>query len=152
IRLWDVMRHRLVGPVLHGDLKDVDNVVFSPDGATLASAGPLNWPLGSGNGAIQLWDVAHRRHRLDLIGSDGSTGQCLSFSPNGTLLADCTNDGNIVLWDTRNDPGLGGIAGVLSGTGGYLGQLIALAFSPDGKTLASGGLDRTIRLWDVAQQ
>src|SRR5262249_13163366 len=68
----------------------------------------------------------------------------MAFSPDGTLLAWCGQDGAVGLWNVAN----GKIQRVL---GGHSGSEVRLAFSPDGKLLATAGHDeRRVRLWDVA--
>ncbi len=109
-------------------------VSFSPDGATLASAGC--------GGTIRLWDVATRsqlgeplRGHEDLVGA-------VSFSPDGSILASAGRDG-IRFWDIATYAQLGEPP---HGLDGWVGSA---SFSPDGSILASAGRDG-IRLWDVA--
>lgn len=150
----------------------VNSVVFSPDGATLAS--------GNFNSTIKLWDVASGKHLKTLIGHSRMISS-LAFSPNGTMLASGGNDGTIRLWDLATGKELSTLQGnifsvafspdgktlasgdnitsklwdVASGRAskilkGHTGVVRSVAFSPDGKTLASGGWDGIINLWDVA--
>lgn len=72
----------------------------------------------------------------------------VAFSPDGRLLASCSYDNSVALWDVRRGEGerLIGHAGPLLGV---MGSVFSVAFSPDGRTLASGGNDDTVRLWDV---
>ncbi len=66
----------------------------------------------------------------------------VDISPDGTLLAAGTIEGDVRLWRMSN----GQPIAVLRGHGDGVTNV---AFSPDGQTLASGSLDETIRLWDV---
>ena len=122
-----------------------DNVVFSPDGNTLA--------VGSRSNALFLSDVNTGKQLHTLIESGFSNGikPSISFSPDGKILAShiwVYVDGEakryLFLWDVN--------------TGEKLLQILtedklsftvsSISFSPDGSTLASGSGDE-IRFWDV---
>ncbi|XP_072020781.1 WD repeat, SAM and U-box domain-containing protein 1-like [Amphiura filiformis] len=65
------------------------------------------------------------------------------FSPFGTMLASCSTDGKIILWNTRN----GETVAVLEHPS--KGIIRICAFSPDSSLLLSGGTDNCLCLWDV---
>jgi WD40 repeat protein len=114
----------------------VYSVAFSPDGKTLAS--------GDGYGIIMLWDaITHQPIGQPIIGKGPSmwTAHVASFSPDGTTLAFCGDDG-VVLWDlTARQP-----------NGTLLTQdCEGVFFSPDSNTLVSY-TDKTIILWDIEPQ
>ena len=134
-------------------------VSFSPDGRTLATAG--------GDGAVQLWEVA--------AGSTGGAGvppvslrslatleghsqrvPAVCFSPDGSMLASCSMDGTIVLWDVpsrktpagrHGDRPLHLLRRVLAG---HQAGVRSICWSPDGRTLASGSDDWTVKLWNAS--
>jgi WD40 repeat protein len=65
------------------------------------------------------------------------------FSPDGRLLASCSEDMTVRLWD----PDTGEHQRTLTGHGH---SVRGVAFRPDGRLLASGSWDMTVRLWDPA--
>ncbi|MHC4179585.1 MAG: WD40 repeat domain-containing protein [Planctomycetota bacterium] len=67
---------------------------------------------------------------------------CVTFSPDGTLLAPAGWDRTVRLCN----PATGKEVATLTGHGNWV---YSVAFSPDGKTLSSGSIDHMIRLWNV---
>jgi WD40 repeat protein len=59
----------------------------------------------------------------------------------GQLLASCSDDGTLKLWDRKRGE-------CLRTLWGHHGWVQSLTVSPDGNRLASGSHDRTIKLWD----
>lgn len=66
---------------------------------------------------------------------------CLTFSPDGRLLASTSVYNAIILWDTATGTPQRALRG--------RDAVSSVAFSPDGRLLASGRAD-TIQLWDVS--
>jgi WD40 repeat protein len=102
---------------------------------------------------LTLWQASLRKvnlHRVNLANSDLSKsvftetfGQvlCVTFSPNGNLLATSDVNHEIHIWQVADGK-------KLATCRVEEGWVWAIAFSPDGQTLASSA-NRSIHLWDV---
>ena len=122
IRLWDVQTGELLKTLKKRTAfedfegRDVNSVVFSPDGNMIAS--------GSGNGTIRLWNARTGEFIKYLEGHTKSVNSVV-FSPNGNTLISTGEDG-VCLWDVN--------------TGEYIDEFqipaVSAAFSPDGNTCA----------------
>jgi WD40 repeat protein len=114
-------------------------VVFSPDGKTLAAAGP--------DRRIALWDVAsrweRRQYSLPNETEPAWQGSNLAFSPDGkTLVTTSWGREPIRLWEVATGREIRRFEGQE--------RIRALAFSHDGTTLTTGGdADHAALVWDV---
>jgi WD40 repeat protein len=132
-QLWEVYDRKKLSGDLSGHDSWTEDVAFSPDGQTLATAG---------GETVRLWDVARSLQK-------GTPFQCDSrchtavFSPDGRILAAGGSEGTVRLWDVTRHRQLGPTLT------GHDGAVLSVRFSPDGHTLATGGQDGTIRLWKV---
>jgi WD40 repeat protein/tRNA A-37 threonylcarbamoyl transferase component Bud32 len=117
----------------------VQALALAPDGRTLATA--------SNHGDVALWDLANGRRRLALPLVHEEVA-CLSFSPDGTLLA-ANHRHKVRLWEV---PRRAGQAVRLKQTlsGRHEGPVVSLAFAPGGQVLATGGADNRVVLWDLS--
>jgi WD40 repeat protein len=142
IRLWDLATRQLLGKPFVGHKDEINNVAFSPDGKTLASAS------GQFDGTIQLWDVATRQPTGRAFTGYVAAMRKIIFSPDGKTLASTSDrsdnkTSNIYLWDVATHQL---IAQPLNA---HTDSVEDIAFSPDGQMLASGGWDKAVRLWDM---
>jgi WD40 repeat protein len=156
LNLWDVATGKEIRTIALKPQHGFANLVFSPDGRTLAAENP--------DQTVSLWESASGKERAHLgtapVPGPGTAGptmfvnvfgmmggaadaSTLAFAPDGRTLAAKGADGSVRLWDLPAAREIGPLKG-------HDGSVTALAFAPDGKTLASGGSDTTILLWDLA--
>ena len=132
IYLWDIISRKQIAKY-NGSIPKTTNIVFSPDGNTIAAGG-----VGQ---EVHLWRVYTGERKTIITGHD-ELYKTVHFSPDGQtiLTAGGWEDGRLQFWD----PETGAFKFMLRmPLGVYM-----LAFSPDGKTLASSHERGTILLWD----
>jgi WD40 repeat protein len=109
-----------------------------PDSFTRVSLDGRLLAAGYGS-SVRLWDMATGNLRI-LMGHSEFVMN-LIFSPKEEVLASCSQDKSIILWNTESAERLKTLVGRTWPT--------SLAFSPDGTGLASGDIDGKVTLWDL---
>lgn len=101
VKLWQVETGECIQTwKAHNSL--VLAVTFSPDGTILAT--------GGGDGSVKLWEVPSLLQSpalyppvpLRSLQGHEKWLRCLAYHPNGDLLASCSQDGSVKLWDWRS--------------------------------------------------
>ena len=139
VRLWNVATGNEIGALtfeFNVNNFNVNNVSFSVDGKTLASA----------DGTLRLWNLDTLTEIGALTGHRSPVRSAI-FSPDGKAIASVGGHGDpdeIALWDVETRR-------IISVQMLPNNSRISISFSPDSKTLASMGYDDgAIYLWDVA--
>ena len=129
----DAKTGSLLGNPLAGRVGGVWSVAFSPDGTQVAL---------TGDGLVDVWDVASRRPVRTLRGHSGYV-YGVAFSSDGQYIASCGLDRSIRLWERSTGRELRVLRG-------HQGFVRGVAFSPDSRRLVSVAEDDTVRLWQVS--
>ena len=119
----------------HGSTTGLDEpwLAFSPDSRQIASAGNVN-------GEVEIYDTESGQISMILEGHTKTINQ-VAFSPDGKLIATCSNDRTIGLWEAQSGD-------LIQWLSGHQARVNRVAFSTDSSRLVSGADDNTIRLWD----
>lgn len=134
-------RDSFVELIEFSDCKPIDNQVEEDAGVSrvlLASA--------TSNGEIQLWGE-HSSKPIRIFKAHDEAITCLSFSPDGDILASASNDGKVKLWNLE-EVVLGTLKPKILEHGDSV-RVCCICFNPKDKSLASGGDDGNIRIWNL---
>jgi WD40 repeat protein len=144
VRLWDVAGAKKIkdlpappvpAPKISPDPIAATCVAFAPDGKTVL--------IGTADGPIHFVNLADGKIVRTLLGhTSGVTG--LVFHPSGTLLASCSKDRTVKLWNPA-------AVAPLKSLDGHTAWIEGITFIQQGTKLATVSADQTVRLWDLAE-
>ncbi|HTU93154.1 MAG TPA: c-type cytochrome domain-containing protein [Gemmataceae bacterium] len=132
-KLWDIAAKESVLT-----FPDHQNPVY---GIAVKSDGKVGYSVGEDN-QLRLWKAAAEGKQIRASGGHGKVILKLVSHPKQPLLATCSADQTVRLWNADN----GSAVRTLTGHSDYV---YAVAISPDGERIASGAFDGEVRIWKV---
>eukprot|EP00760_Papus_ankaliazontas_P002040 PhM_4_TR10803/c0_g1_i1/m.52610/K14855/RSA4, NLE1; ribosome assembly protein 4 len=116
---------------MHGHQDLVFNVMFSPDGTTIASC--------SQDKSIKLWRARDGKYIESLRNHVGSVYH-VTWALDSRLLISASKDTTVKLWEVSTGR-------MICDLPGHADEVYAADWSPDGLRAASGSKDKSIRVW-----
>jgi WD40 repeat protein len=147
VHLVDFQRSRVVGRLNASPATVTALAVGWHDG----EKSPQNLRIGVGSGTAGSAGEVRIYHNQKnpesspakhVLAGHGDIIHDVAFSPDGNLLATCSYDRLIKLWDVETGKEIRTLQD-------HSDAIYGVSFSPDGKLLASGAADRAVKVWDV---
>jgi WD40 repeat protein/predicted Ser/Thr protein kinase len=133
---WAAPEHLSVYDVTSGEK------LFAADGGVLAYSPDGRWLAGvaADTKTVLLLDARTHETAARFEGHKKRV-QSAAFSPDSRLLATCSQDSTVRLWQVGS--------GACRELTGHTDEVFAVAFHPGGTRLATGGRDGAVWLWDL---
>ncbi len=112
--------------------------LIAKDNATIYSA--------SADKTAKSWKLASKEPIQILAGHDKMVDAAV-FHPDGKILASCSHDGTVRLWDLEKGESIRTINAFTT----PLAPVYSLAWSPDGQDLVAGGQAKSLRLFNAEE-
>lgn len=122
---------------LAGNVPELDSLIFSPDGRTIAGFG--GW--GFFKTSLKLWNSVSGEE-LILTDDHAGTVRTMAFSADSKFVASAGDSRMVTIWDVARRT-------VHDTLDEFSDRVLALAFHPEGRRLAGASQDRRVVLWDV---
>lgn len=157
--------------ILRGHTDIVTSVVFSPDNRWLASGGRHTETNHNTDReedrSVRLWNLNSLENNAPILGKvlwkHDKTVNCVAFSPDGSMLASCSDDHTIKFLDLSKNT-LTSWDSIYSEAkfdsfdeysikiltlNAHSEEVLSIAFSPNSESLASASKDRSIKIWTL---
>jgi len=115
----------------------VTSLDFSPDGAWLATGGGE----ASRMGELKIWDVATGQLVKTMKDAHSDMVLGVKFSPDGTLLASCSADRFMKVFDVSSSQ-------MTKSFEGHTNHVLGVSWRADGRLLATASSDKSCKVWD----
>jgi WD40 repeat protein len=130
------------------DLATKESVLTFPDhqnavyGVAVKPDGKVGYSVGEDN-QLRLWNAAADGKQVRAVAGHGKAILRVLYHPKQPLLATCSADTTVRLWNADNGQAVRTLTG-------HTDWVYALAFSPDGNLVASGSWNGEVKVWKVA--
>jgi WD40 repeat protein len=130
--LWDAQSGRVILR-LEGDMVQVYDATFSPDGKRIVTA--------SGDNTARIWDAATGKTIAVLSGHSDSVLSA-AFNSQGDRIVTASADETVRVWDAE-------AITTIAALKGHSGPVWSAVFSPDGERILTASDDTTARIWRI---
>lgn len=140
--LWDTSSGKELRSIRTVSCRFHRPVAISPDGRIIATAkydDSSSWSIQSAN--ILLIDASSGKPIRTLKGHTNSLTS-FEFSPDGSVLASCSMDNTLKLWNTATGK-------LIRTYQGHNHDVCRAAFFPDGSKVVSASEDLSLKIWDA---
>lgn len=132
---WDLSTFEPL-ETMYGHTRPITCLEYSPNGEYIASASEDSFYVWEAHTGKEAFSFAKEGNKINVNG--------LSWSPDGTRLATCSDDCMIRIWDMTSTKNVKAALTLK----GHDSAVRSVQFDSQGVTLCSAGRDNTVRLWD----